>query len=356
MERQVAVSDQTVNEALRLGATASDIALIVSTLQKYSVETIDVSLCYWEQACVSLEQSGLLQLLRCKVRPSARDLVRCRQIGGVNRVRIDWSHQPVTPQIGGLAAALAEARSFAQEVYLSIGNASKCSVAELQGYWPILVEYGVKRVVYHDQDSSIDPFRLFEIINVLQQTTPCPIEFHGHNVYGLATANSLAAIRAKVSCVATAVGGIGTCGHAAMEEVLMAVKYLWKREPAANGHFLAPDCARILSCVGLSVPVDKAIIGQGVFAHESGIHVDGIAKNPLLYEVIQPESVGLKRQVIIGKHSGTASLKYKFSQWNLELTQLEAEQMLEKTKRIALRQKGPLSDRQLQQILFNCRM
>ncbi len=356
MERKIAVIDQTVNEALRLGAAATDIGLIVSTLQKYSVESIDVSLRYWEKACVSLAGSGLLHLLRCRVRSSTGELARCRQIRGVTRVLIAWSHQPEKPQLAGLAAVLAEARSFAHEVYLCIDNASKCSAAELQGYWPLLVKYGVQRVIYHDQDSSLDPLQLCEIATILQQTAPCPIEFHGHNACGLATANSLAAIRANIHYVATAVAGIGTCGHAAMEEVLMAVKYLWKWQQAVAGHCLAPDCALILSCMGLTVPVDKAIIGPDVFAHESGIHVDGIAKNPLLYEVIQPEAVGLKRQVIIGKHSGTASLKYKFTQWNLNLTQLEAVQMLKTTKRLALQQKGPLSDRQLQQILLNCRM
>jgi homocitrate synthase NifV len=355
MARQVAVIDQTVNEALRLGTERSDIELIVSTLQKYSVEAIDVSLCYWEKARVSLERLGLLHLLRCKVDSSNGELSHCRKIGGFTKVIIVWQHQPGQSQLAGLAAVLAEVRSFAKVVYLCIDNANQCSITELQSYWPLLVQYEVKRVIYHDQDSSSQPFQLFETVKVLQQTVPCPIEFHGHNAYGLATANNLAAIRAHVRYVATAVGGIGGCGHGAMEEVLMAVKHLWKWQQGATGQVIAPDCARILACMGLTVPVDKAIIGPNVFAHESGIHVDGIAKNPLLYEVIQPEAVGLHRQVIIGKHSGTASLKYKFTQWNLDLTQMEAIQVLKKTKQLALKQKGPLSDQQLRQILRSCR-
>ncbi len=355
MKTAVAVIDQTVNEALRLGATAADIKVIVANLQKYSLDAIDVSLSYWEKARASLAPAGLLHLLRCKVQPSAEELARCRRIGATTRVIIAWSHQPAKPQLTDLAACLAEACSFAQEIYLSIDNAAEFLANELQSYWPMMLQYGVKRVIYHDQDSSSEPFRLFETLTILQQRASCPIEFHGHNACGLATANSLAAIRANIRYVGTAVGGVGIFGHAPMEEVLMVVKHIWQWEQAVTGHSIAPDCARILACMGLNVPVDKAIIGSDIFAHESGIHVDGIAKNPLLYEVIQPEAVGLHRQVIIGKHSGTASLQYKFTQWNLHLTQLEAVQMLKKTKKLALQQKGPLSERQLRQILHNCR-
>jgi homocitrate synthase NifV len=150
--------------------------------------------------------------------------------------------------------------------------------------------------------------------------------------------------------VATAVGGIGLPNHAAMEEVLMAVKHLWKQDQVSSGSSLTADCKEILSYMGIQLPVDKALIGRDVFAHESGIHVDGITKNPLIYEVIQPEEVGQTRQLIIGKHSGTASLKVKFLQWNLELDQAEALRMLERVRRIASLQKSPLSDLQLRHL------
>jgi homocitrate synthase NifV len=349
MEFKVAVIDQTVNEALRRDIRAKGIELMAPLLQKYSLEAVDVSLPYWAKSDIGLNRTALLHFLRCKIGATNKEIAQAREIG-FSKVIIAWRHRPGIPSLSRLVSALTEAGDFDGEVYLSIENASDFSAAEMKCYWPLLVRHNVKRFIYRDQDSVLDPFRVCRDLNILQQTAPCPIEFHGHNAYGLATANSLAALRAGIGYVGTAVGGIGLPGHAAMEEVLMAVRHLWKQEQIPAGYSLAADCERILAPMGISLPVDKAIIGRGVFAHESGIHVDGIAKNPLLYEVIQPEEVGLTRQLIVGKHSGTASLKAKFRQWDLVLNRLEAVEMLEKVKDIAEAQKSPLSDGQLWQL------
>jgi homocitrate synthase NifV len=349
MKQMVMVADQTVNEAFRLGTPIAKIELMMPFLKKYSIETVDVSLRHLQSYGVSLEQSLLLPLLRCKIHSSFEEIAQARQMG-FSRVVIAWLHQPENPALDQLADVLAAVREFAQEIYLCIENAAELSAAELTYYWPLLVRYQVKRFIYQDMGSTIDPFRVCQNIDILQQMIPCPIEFHGHNAYGLATANSLAALRSGVQYVATAVGGIGLPNHAAMEEVLMAVKHLWKQDQVSSGSSLTTDCKEILSYMGIQLPVDKALIGRDVFAHESGIHVDGIAKNPLIYEVIQPEEVGQTRQLIIGKHSGTASLKVKFLQWNLELDQAEALRMLEKVRRIASLQKSPLSDLQLRHL------
>ncbi|MCL6456793.1 MAG: hypothetical protein K6T85_02185, partial [Gorillibacterium sp.] len=139
-------------------------------------------------------------------------------------------------------------------------------------------------------------------------------------------------------------------GRAAMEEVLMAVRHLWKESLGPSGQTLADDCAAILIPLKIQVDGDKAVIGRNVFAHESGIHVDGVSKNSELYEMIRPEEVGLTRQIVIGKHSGTASLKYKFKEWNVELEQGAAVLMLEQVREMAERQKSPLSDVQLKEL------
>lgn len=351
MKQMVMVVDQTVNEALRLGVPMATINLMAPFLKKYAIETIDVSLSHLQRYGDSLEQTRLLPLLRCKIHSSLDEIAEARQMG-FSRVLITWSHQSQYPSLDQLANALAKTQEFAQEIYLCIENASDLSDAELTCYWPLLLRYKVKRFIYQDKGSTMEPFRVCKNIEILQQRIPCPIEFHGHNAYGLATANSLAALRSGVTYVATAVGGIGLPNNPAMEEVLMAVKHLWKQDQVPSGSSLTADCMQILSYMGISLPVDKALIGRDVFAHESGIHVDGITKNPLLYEVIQPEEVGQTRRLVVGKHSGTASLKIKFLQWHLELDQAEAIQMLEKVRRIASLQKSSLSDLQLHQLYW----
>lgn len=351
MRQMVMVADQTVNEALRLGAPMAIIELMIPFLKKYSIETIDVSLNHLQRDDVSLEQPLFLPLLRCKIKSSFEEIAKVRQMG-FSKVIITWFHQSQHPLLDQLTDALATVREFAQEIYLCIENASDLSITELTLYCSILAHYEVKRFIYQDVGSALEPFGVCRKLEKLQQIMPCPIEFHGHNAYGLATANSLAALRSGVSYVATAVSGIGSPNHAAMEEVLMAVKHLWKQDQVSSGSSLTADCRQILSYMEIQLPVDKALIGRDVFAHESGIHVDGIIKNPLLYEVIQPEEVGQKRQLVIGKHSGTASIKMKFLQWDLELEQAEALQILEKVRRLASLQKSSLSDLQLHQLYW----
>ncbi|WP_378954364.1 pyruvate carboxyltransferase [Pelosinus sp. sgz500959] len=351
MKQMVMVVDQTVDEALRLGASIATLKLMGPFLKKYSIENADVSLSHLKRYGVSLEQTLLLPLLRCKINPSFAEIDQVRQMG-FSKIVINWLHQPGNLLLDQLTNALIAIQRFAKEIYLCIENASEFSVSDLACYWPLIPRYQVKRFIYQDQGSAIDPFIACEKMDLLQRVIPCPVEFHGHNAYGLATANSLAALRSGIRYVATAVSGIGLPNHAPMEEVLMAVKHLWKQDQVPSGGSLAKDCMQILAAMGISLPVDKALIGRDVFAHESGIHVDGITKNPSLYEVIRPEEVGQTRQLIIGKHSGTASLKIKFSQWNLELDQAQALQMLEKVRRIASLQKSPLSDLQLHQLYW----
>jgi homocitrate synthase NifV len=95
------------------------------------------------------------------------------------------------------------------------------------------------------------------------------------------------------------------------------------------------------------LPVWKAIVGSNMFAHESGIHADGVQKNPLTYEVFSPEEVGLQRQMVVGKHSGTASLVAKFREYNKELTDVEANCLLEKVRSLAVDLKRSLFDKEL---------
>ena len=96
-----------------------------------------------------------------------------------------------------------------------------------------------------------------------------------------------------------------------------------------------------------AIPIWKAIIGTNVFAHESGIHADGILKNPENYEAFRPESVGLERQMVIGKHSGSKALIHKFDEFGIELDAETASQLLERVRSTAVELKRTLFDKEL---------
>jgi len=128
----------------------------------------------------------------------------------------------------------------------------------------------------------------------------------------MATANALAGVSAGATHVGVTVNGLGErAGNAALEEVVMALKYLLDYDMEQKTQKLREICEYVSRASNRILPSWKSIVGTSVFTHESGIHADGALKHPRTYEVFDPEDVGLKRRILIGKHSGTAGIKKK---------------------------------------------
>lgn len=227
------------------------------------------------------------------------------------------------------------------EISLCIENASALSFKEIEPYLAVVDEFKIKSLIYQDGHSLLDSFATEINLKAWQERIPTELEFHAHNGLGLATANALAAIRAGVRHIAVSVGGTGYSGHAALEEVMMACKLL---DLPIDTTRLAQKCDRILTLLGITLPATKAVIGQNIFAHESGIHVDGVLKQPSLYELFSPDQVGLTRKLVLGKHSGMASLKAKLAELSLDLDDEAARSLLTTVRRFAVEQKKSPDD------------
>jgi 2-isopropylmalate synthase len=148
---------------------------------------------------------------------------------------------------------------------------------------------------------------------------------HCHNDLGLAVANSLAAVAAGARQVECAINGIGErAGNAALEEIAVALAVRRDHFQAGTRLQLSELCktSRLLSEITrVSVPPNKAVVGANAFAHEAGIHQDGILKNPLTYQVISPEAVGVSaHRLVLGKHSGRNALRARLAQLALTLS------------------------------------
>jgi homocitrate synthase NifV len=336
MKNIVNFTDRTVEQAIRLKLPADQIELIYTIMQKYSVSCYDITLNTYRQYIKDF-QLKINSSMRCLVSASVEEVSDAK---GFKQLLVNWNHKK-----GGSLNKLYEAANAAknQDLFLKLENAQNLETYEFEQYFKWAKVYGAKGFIY-SCDAAEDVFSMNERLCSIVENAPCPIEFESSNEYGIATALSLAALKAGVSRVGASVAGVD--GSTPLEEVLMAAKHLWLCDIFA-GCELAADFQKILSMLGLATPVKKALIGSEVFAHESGIHVDGINKNPSLYEIIRPEDVGLKRQFVIGKHSGTLSLKIKFKQWNIELSSDESAVLLTKVRKLAQFQKGALSDNQL---------
>lgn len=251
--------------------------------------------------------------------------------------------------------SIKEGIAFAKKhnLYVSV-NAEDASRANLE----FLVEFamtakqeGADRVRFCDTLGILDPFETFKVIKYLRNNIGIDIEMHTHNDFGMATANALAGVKAGAKYVNTTVNGLGErAGNAALEEVVMAMKYIGGVELGFKTEMFRDLSEYVAQASARSIPCWKAIVGTNVFAHESGIHADGVIKNPITYETFAPEEVGLERQIVVGKHSGTRAIVAKFKEYGIELSDEEAAAILVDVRSMAVELKRALFDKELVQI------
>jgi 2-isopropylmalate synthase len=174
---------------------------------------------------------------------------------------------------------------------------------------------------------------------------------HNHDDLGMAVANSIAAIEAGARQVECTINGIGErAGNAALEEIVMALEVRREALPYRTGiqtAALVPTSHTLSSIVGVPVPPNKAIVGANAFAHESGIHQDGMLKHEMTYEIMRPESVGAPgTRLVLGKHSGMRGLDARCRAIGYRLKQAELERLYKRITALADRNKS-VSDEQL---------
>lgn len=235
-------------------------------------------------------------------------------------------------------------------LYISVNaeDASRSDMDFLVQFATEAKKAGANRVRYCDTVGILDPFLTYERIKILIERAGIDVEMHTHNDFGMATANAFAGVKAGATHVGVTVNGLGErAGNAALEEVVMALKKLDDNDLYFKTEKFRELSEYVSRASGRDLPAWKAIVGTNMFAHESGIHADGVQKNPLTYEVFSPEEVGLQRQMVIGKHSGTSAIVAKFREYGRELTDAEANEMLERVRSLAVDLKRSLFDKEL---------
>lgn len=236
------------------------------------------------------------------------------------------------------------------DLYVSVNgeDASRADIEFLIEVAKTAKEHGADRFRFCDTIGLMEPFKTYEIIKTIIEETGIDVEMHTHNDLGLATANALAGIRAGAKWVNTTVMGLGErAGNAPIEEVVMALKLTMDIDLPIKTSMFRELAEYVAQASSRTVPAWKAVVGANVFAHESGIHADGVLKDPKTYEAFSPEEVGLQRQILIGKHSGTHALVAKFREYGIELSREEANQLLPLVRRAAIELKRALFDKEL---------
>lgn len=246
--------------------------------------------------------------------------------------------------------AVRQARSYADDVEFSAEDATRSDIDYLCEVLDTAVDAGASVLNVPDTVGYTTPNEYTHLVQqvrerVVRDRDDVIISVHCHNDLGLAVANSLAAIEAGARQVECTINGIGErAGNASLEEIVMALHVRADRLPFETNiktTGLYPASQLLSSIVGFDVQPNKAIVGRNAFAHEAGIHQHGVINNPLCYEIMTPESVGVPaNSLVLGKHSGRHALSLRYAELGYDITAAELDAAYMRFTNLADRKKN----------------
>lgn len=291
----------------------------------------------------------------CRMRTDDVDAAVASGVGMVN-LSVPVSEVQISAKLRGGRATVLEriasvvdyARGKGLDVSVGGEDSSRAEVDFLIEVVAAAKAAGARRFRIADTLSVLDPFATFDLVAALRDTTDLELEIHAHDDLGLATANTLAAIRAGASHASVTVTGLGErAGNAPLEEVAMALMQLQGRKTG----IVPTELIRVASIVAAAavrpVPLNKAIVGGHVFTHESGIHVDGLLKDRRTYQALDPAVLGRNHSFVIGKHSGLASIEASLAKLDLQADAGELSAILARVRAHAIATKGAVTEEKL---------
>jgi 2-isopropylmalate synthase len=192
---------------------------------------------------------------------------------------------------------------------------------------------GMDRLNVPDTVGIMVPRTTRKLIEDLKTVVTVPISIHCHDDFGMAVANSLAAVEAGATQVHVAINGLGErAGNASLEEVVMALHILYKYKTGVNTRLLYSTSRMVATLTGITVQANKAIVGENAFAHESGIHTRGVTVKPLTFEPIKPELVGRTRKLVAGKLAGTRGIKAELEDIGIHPNEEQLKEIVQRVK------------------------
>ncbi len=256
------------------------------------------------------------------VRPAARP--RIHTFLATSDVHLEhklrMSRQQVVERV---RAMVAHARGYHDDIEFSAEDASRTDPAFLCEVFAAAIEAGATTLNVPDTVGYIQPAEFAELIRIIRNRVPgierCVLSVHCHDDLGFATANSLAGVQAGARQVECTVNGLGErAGNASLEEIVMALRTrsaYYGFDTGVDARQLTRASHLVAARTGIGVPPNKAVVGANAFAHEAGIHQDGVIKHRLTYEIMAPESVGLAQsRLVLGKHSGRRALAHTLAE------------------------------------------
>ncbi|MGE5379331.1 MAG: homocitrate synthase [Candidatus Saccharibacteria bacterium] len=240
------------------------------------------------------------------------------------------------------------AKSHGMYISVNAEDASRADPDFMLQFARTAKEAGADRIRYCDTLGIMTPWAMYSAVKRIIDEVNIPVEMHTHNDFGMATANAMAGVQAGATFLSTTVMGIGErTGNSPLEEVVMASKHLLNIDSGIETRRLREVAEYVARASSREIPAWKPIVGQNCFAHEAGIHTDGVMKFLSNYEPYSPEEVGMSRKIIVGKHSGRSTIKQILQSKDIEIDDEAAAAILEIVRATSVSLKRSLSENEL---------
>ncbi len=259
-------------------------------------------------------------------------------------------------QVEKLIECVEFAKAHGVYACFNAGDATRTDLDYLVEFAAAGKEAGGDRFRICDTVGVLTPAATKSLVGAIMSRVDIDVEFHAHNDFGLAVANALAACEAAAPFegrrlwLSTTVNGLGErAGNVSLEVLILNLHSHYGIGKYRTEHLL-PLCKHVEKASGLDIPLNHPIVGANMFTHKSGIHVDGVLKNPSLYEALDPVKLGMTRKIALGKHAGKASIRHKLSQLGLDATPADIERLRFEVNRIGEMKKKDITDDEFMEI------
>lgn len=253
-----------------------------------------------------------------------------------------------------MAECVSLAKREGRYVCLGLEDASRADVDFLLKFLKEAESLKVDRIRLADTLGIMDPLEVYDRFSPVVRSVDLPLEFHAHNDLGMATANSLAAIKAGFKAVSVTVGGLGErAGNTPLEEISVAIRHVLNRPTAFDISQVHGLCLMLSSITRRPIATSKPIVGSDVFTHTSAVHLDGIRKDIVNYQSFPPESISREHSMAFGKYSGTKELVRLLEREGIAYSQDQLTELLIRVRLHSSVKKAPLGTGDIVSLLKN---